>query len=76
MQPHTQSSYRHQDVRMTSFYDIHGNEVGEYGSFSGDKHDSDNYTENSEAHTEHLDLEDCNLEDITQVKRRTYDASI
>lgn len=32
MQPHTQSSYRHQDVKITFFDDIHGNEVGEYGA--------------------------------------------
>lgn len=58
MQPHTQSSYSHQGIRTTFFYDIHGNEVDEYGSFIGDEHDSDNYIENNEASTEDLHIED------------------
>lgn len=43
MQPHKQSSYRRKDIRMTSFHNIHGNEVREYGSSSRDAHDNDNY---------------------------------
>lgn len=43
---------------MTSFHDIHRNEVGEYESSTGDEHDSENYTKNSEVSVEYIHLED------------------
>ena len=57
MQPHTRSNYRHQDVGTSSYHDIHVNEVSGYGSSSGNVHDRDNYTKNSEANIENLHLE-------------------
>ena len=64
MKPHTQSSYRHQDIETTSFHDIHENESGWYGSLSEDNHGGKDYKENSQESIEDLDLEDRNLVNI------------
>ena len=52
MQSQTQSSCKHPNIEKTLFHDIHKNKFSEYGSSSGDDHDSDNYTDNREVSSE------------------------
>lgn len=54
------------DVGRAIFHDIHENKFDGHESSSGDDHDSDSYMKNSEANTQDLDLEDCNMADIVK----------